>query len=81
MNAQPALALVGDIGGTNARFALTDLDRPHADLQHIHALRNADFASLQHAIEHYLEAVHVQVAAASQPGLLGAATALRPSDP
>ena len=54
MNAQPALALVGDIGGTNARFALTDLDRPQADLQHIHALRNADFASLQHAIEHYL---------------------------
>ena len=56
----PPLALVADVGGTNARFALTDLDRPHADLQHTVTLPNADFASLQHAIEHYLDSVGVR---------------------
>ena len=48
------LALVGDIGGTNARFALTDLSASRANLQQVQSLRNADFASMQHAVEHYL---------------------------
>lgn len=52
--AGPDAVLVGDIGGTNARFALADIDgtapRMHAPL----TLANADFASLRHAIEHYL---------------------------
>lgn len=48
------LALVGDIGGTNARFALTDLSAPRIELQSAQSLRNADFASMQHAVEHYL---------------------------
>jgi len=52
-----ALALVGDIGGTNARFALTDLAAPSVELQHSQSLPNADFASMQHAIEHYLAKV------------------------
>jgi len=52
-----ALAMIADIGGTNARFALTDLCAPHPDLLEQRALRNADFASLQHAAEHYLAQV------------------------
>lgn len=51
------LALVGDIGGTNARFALTDLAAPAIELQQAQSLRNADFASVQHAVEHYLHAI------------------------
>jgi glucokinase len=48
------LALVADIGGTNARFALTDLAAPNVELHEAQSLRNADFASVQHAVEHYL---------------------------
>lgn len=51
------LALVGDIGGTNARFALVDLAAPSIELHASKSLPNAEFASLQHAIEHYLAEV------------------------
>lgn len=51
------LALVADIGGTNARFALTDLAAPNVELHEAQSLRNADFASVQHAVEHYLQGV------------------------
>ncbi|GAB2503970.1 glucokinase [Lysobacter humi (ex Lee et al. 2017)] len=51
------VALIADIGGTNARFALTDLDAPQPTLRDVHSLRCADFASLQHACEHYLQQV------------------------
>ncbi|HET9048181.1 MAG TPA: glucokinase [Chiayiivirga sp.] len=54
---QAQLALVGDIGGTNARFALTDLAAGEVVLQSSRSLPNAEFASLQHAIEHYLTGV------------------------
>ena len=52
-----AMALVADIGGTNARFALTDLAAPEVDLHEARSLRNADFASVQHAVEHYLQGI------------------------
>jgi glucokinase len=44
--------LIGDIGGTNARFALATTDRPgfHSTLQ----LQCEDFATADDAIEHYL---------------------------
>lgn len=48
------LALVGDVGGTNARFALVDLDAVDCTLQQAQTLHNTDFASLQHAVETYL---------------------------
>ncbi len=54
------LDLIADIGGTNARFALTDSRAPEITLQSARSLRNADFASLQHAIEHYLAGQAVQ---------------------
>ena len=54
--ASSTLALVADIGGTNARFALTDI-ATHPVLSHSLSLPAADFASLQHAIEHYLAKV------------------------
>lgn len=47
-------ALVADIGGTNARFALADLSLPRPALREQRSLKAADFASLQHAVEHYL---------------------------
>ena len=55
--ASNTLALVADIGGTNARFALTDIATAHPVLSHSCSLPAADFASLQHAIEHYLAKV------------------------
>jgi glucokinase len=65
-----SLALVADIGGTNARFALADL---RGDLPLLHEQRtlpNAGFASLQHATETYLAMVgarpaHAAIAVAS----------------
>lgn len=51
------LGLIADIGGTNARFALTDLDAPHAQILQPRSLEAARFASLQHAAEHYLNDV------------------------
>lgn len=50
----PALDLIADIGGTNARFALTDPAAPVPALLQPRSLPNAEFASLQHAAEHYL---------------------------
>ena len=63
------LALVADIGGTNARFALTDLKAKSPVILHEQSLPAADFASLQHAAEHYLSGVH------SQPKLAAIAVA------
>jgi glucokinase len=81
------LALVADIGGTNARFALTDLSLATATRQtslatatrqtslatatrqiciaaptltHEKSLPTAEFASLQHAAEHYLQSVQTR---------------------
>ena len=55
-----SLALIADIGGTNARFALTDLSAPTAQVIDARSLDASAFASLQHAAEHYLAAVGVQ---------------------
>ncbi|MGH8075577.1 MAG: glucokinase [Lysobacter sp.] len=54
------LELIADIGGTNARFALTDPAAVTPQLLQSQSLENADFASLQHAAEHYLQSVGVQ---------------------
>lgn len=59
------LALIADIGGTNARFALTDLAAPQPQLLQPRSLPNAEFASLQHAAEHYLASVEGQPARAA----------------
>ncbi len=55
-----SLALIADIGGTNARFALTDLSSARAQVIDARSLDASAFASLQHAAEHYLAAVGVQ---------------------
>ncbi|MGY0651937.1 glucokinase [Luteimonas sp. A537] len=57
MSANEHLALVADIGGTNARFALCDPAAAVPRLLQPQRLRNAGFASLQHAAEHYLAQV------------------------
>jgi len=54
------LELLADIGGTNARFALVDPAASVPQLLQPQVLHTADFASLQHAAEHYLAAVGVQ---------------------
>ena len=51
------LAMIADIGGTNARFALTDLQSEAPPLSQQRSLACAEFASLQHAAEYYLESV------------------------
>lgn len=62
---ETSLALVGDIGGTNARFALTDLSATRIELQLAQSLRNADFASMQHAVEYYLTSIDAKPARAA----------------
>lgn len=59
------LAMVADIGGTNARFALTDDRQRPPTLMHLAALPCAEFASLQHAAEHYLATVGARPARAA----------------
>ncbi|QOC23026.1 glucokinase [Wenzhouxiangella sp. AB-CW3] len=52
--------LVGDIGGTNARFALAEPNEQRPILRDIARLPTADFASLQQAASHYLSGVGVR---------------------
>ncbi len=54
------LVLIADIGGTNARFALTDLTTPTAQVLEPCSLDASRFASLQHAAEHYLDDLDVR---------------------
>jgi glucokinase len=54
VRAPAELDLVADVGGTNARFALVDRRAGLPALAHERSLACAEFASLQHAIEHYL---------------------------
>ncbi|TWG61016.1 MULTISPECIES: glucokinase [unclassified Aminobacter] len=44
----PFPVLIGDIGGTNARFAV--LTEPGCEPQHVHTMKTADFASIDEAI-------------------------------
>lgn len=57
--AQAKVILVGDIGGTNARFAIADAHS--LQMQHIGYRRTADFAGIYEAIQSYLaeEAKHI----------------------
>ena len=59
------LALIADIGGTNARFALANLDADDVEVLHAKSLKNAEFASLQHAAEHYLHSIGLTEAGAT----------------
>jgi glucokinase len=52
-----ALDLIADIGGTNARFALTDATDPARPLLAQQVLPCAEFGSLQHAAQTYLAQV------------------------
>lgn len=60
-----APVLVGDIGGTNARFALVEPGPSPPRLREIARLPTADFASLQHAAGHYLSMLGVRPARAA----------------
>ncbi|HKT41008.1 MAG TPA: glucokinase, partial [Rhodanobacteraceae bacterium] len=54
------LALIGDIGGTNARFALTDLTAAAPRILQEQTFTDAGFHSLGDAARHYLEATHAK---------------------
>jgi glucokinase len=62
------LAMVADIGGTKARFALTHPRDGTLRLSQQCLLPCAEFASLQHAIEHCLESVGERPARAAIAG-------------
>lgn len=72
-----ALALVGDIGGTNARFAIADLTGPAPVLWGVRAYRGADFERPLDAVETYLATVEegpsIAVLAVAGPVDAGAA--------
>ena len=53
------LALIGDIGGTNARFALTDLTADAPQILKEQTLTDAGFHSLRDAARHSLFSTHV----------------------
>jgi glucokinase len=57
MSAMESLDLIADIGGTNARFALTNPASASPAILSPRSLETARFASLQHAAEHYLAEV------------------------
>ena len=59
------LALIGDIGGTNARFALTDLATDAPRILEERTLTDAGFHSLRDAARHYLETTHAEPARAA----------------
>jgi hypothetical protein len=61
------LALVGDIGGTNARFALVELEDGAARLHTPKSHRCEDHVSLQAAIEAYLDSLDTPVRPRSGP--------------
>jgi len=54
------LGLVGDIGGTNARFALVDFDGPDPQLIEPTSYKGQDYGSAEDAIEHYLAKMGVK---------------------
>lgn len=54
------LGLVGDIGGTNARFALVEFDGPDPRLIEPTTYKGEDYATAEEAIEHYLAKVGVK---------------------
>lgn len=51
------LVLIGDIGGTNARFALTDLAAKQPRIVEEQTFTNRGFGSLGEAAQHYLDEV------------------------
>lgn len=59
------LALIGDIGGTNARFALTDLTAAAPQILEEQTFTDAGFRSLQDAALHYLHATKANPARAA----------------
>ncbi|MGC3873823.1 glucokinase [Halomonas sp. GXIMD04776] len=71
-------ALIGDIGGTNARFALVT---PNSfDLHDIHTLSCADYATLEEAILDYLARVGATGARAPQEACLAFACPVHDDD-
>ncbi|SDT90094.1 glucokinase [Halopseudomonas salegens] len=60
-----SIALVGDIGGTNARFGLWRKSR----LESIRVFETASFENIEHAVEHYLHSLAHDRAEISQMAL------------
>lgn len=58
MQASQRTALIGDIGGTHARFAICDIDQ--LSVTHFAVFKTEMFASLPDAVSHYLESVPVR---------------------
>jgi len=55
-------ALVGDVGGTNARLALCDMDS--GEISHIHTYSSQQYSTLERVIRHYFDAQKVAVSEA-----------------
>lgn len=54
------LGLVGDIGGTNARFGLVRLEAEPCEVLRPRAYAGRDFPTFEHAVDAYLEATQVE---------------------
>lgn len=55
MQASKRTAIIGDIGGTHARFAICDIDE--LSVSHFAVFQTAMFPSLSDAVAHYLESI------------------------
>ena len=55
MQASKRKAIIGDIGGTHARFAICDIDE--LSVEHFAVFRTDMFSSLPDAVVHYLESI------------------------
>ncbi|MFZ2100665.1 MAG: glucokinase, partial [Oricola sp.] len=58
MHAHQRTALIGDISGTHARFAICDIDE--LTIAHFAVFQTSMFPSLPEAVAHYLESVPVR---------------------
>ncbi len=65
--------LLGDVGGTNARFAVS---RSGLALEHVQVFACAEHASLEAALRHYLDGLPASIGRAVQHGAIGIATAV-----
>lgn len=52
-------ALVGDVGGTNARLALCDVT--NGLISHVHSFPTSDYPSLEAVIRHYLQQQNIEI--------------------
>jgi glucokinase len=69
--ADDSRSLVGDVGGSNARFAVARRVGGAVELTHVRAMRSADYADVVAAVEHYRAAIGGELPRAAAIAIAG----------